>query len=545
MPATSVHPSAGVYTNEIDLSQRVRAASTSIGAIIGAAPKGPVGERTLVTDKEELRLNFGYGDAKKYGYMLFCAEPFLAQSSQLYVTRLVNGALTAGAYLTVDNPAAAVPQLSLTNFDDGSNNPLGVVDPMNNLAFDPSDPSITNTLMFFAAANPGEWNNKIAVKLRPSNPKGLPVGQGHDVNHFYIDVFYDYTGPNNLPVESFLVSRAHELDGGGRQMFVEDAINGSSNYIRVKNNPLCPIVGVLSEVFEFLDGGTDGDAVTADQVAVAWDLYDDPETLDVNLLISSGYDVPVVHRKMDQVARLRGDAIAILNVPDSEFEVSSAVNYKRNTLNLNSSYSALYGPFIQIRDTANNRLIYIPPSGHIAAAYAFTDTNRAVWFAPAGLSRGQVRVLGVRKKYNQGMRDALDKAQVNVIRFFPGRGYVIWGQETCQSHASAFSNVNVRRLINFMKKSIATAALVGVFDPNDAFLRLQLKRLAEDFLKPIKRGRGLYDFDVICDERNNKNDTIANGDIILDVYADPVIPAKRIHLTAFVNPTGSRFTEGS
>lgn len=545
MPATSVHPSAGVYTKEIDLSQRVQAVSTSIGVIIGEAPKGPVNQRVLITDEEELRATFGQGNAKKYGYMLFCAEPFLKQSSQLYVTRVANNALTAGAYLTVDNITASSPVLSLTNFDDGSNNPLGIDDPMTNLGFDVSDPALANTLMFICAANPGEWNNSIAVRIRPSNPKGLPVGQGHDVNTFYIDVFYEYTGPNDNPVETFLVSRSYELDGNGRQMFVEDAINNFSSYIKVKNNENCPIVGVYQEVFEFLDGGTDGDRVSTDQIANAWSLYEDAETIDVNLLISSGYDVPTVHRKMDSVARLRGDAIAILNIPDEEYEVSRAVNYKRNTLNLNSSYSAIYSPWIEIRDTSNNRKIFIPPSGHVAASYAFTDTDRGVWFAPAGLSRGQVRVLGARKKYNQGMRDALDKAQINAIRFFPGRGYVVWGQETCQSTASAFSNVNVRRLINFIKKSIATAAVVGVFDPNDDFLRLKLARIAEDFLRPIKYGRGLYDFDVVCDERNNKSDTIANGDLILDVYADPVIPAKRIHLTAFVNPTGSRFTEGA
>lgn len=544
MPVSTVHPSAGVYTNEIDLSQRVAAAGTSIGAIIGAAPRGPINQRVLITDNEELRFTFGEGNVKKYGYMLFCAEPFLNQSKQLYVTRLVNGALTAGAFLTVDNPNALVPRLALTNFDAGSNLPVGAPDPATNVHFDPSDPSIANTLLFVAANNPGAWNNTLAIKIRPSNPKGLPVGQNHDVNQFYLDVFINYTGPNNVPVESFLVSRTHELDGEGNQLYVEDRINKFSKYIVVKNNSACPIVGVYEEVFEFLDGGSDGNPITPDQVADAWDLYDDAEVLDVNLLISSGYDVPVVHRKMDQVARMRGDAMAILNVPDTEHEVSAAVNYRRNTLNLNSSYSALYSPFIQVRDTANNKMIYIPPSGYVAAAYAYTDNDRAVWFAPAGLNRGKIRVLDVRKKYNQGMRDALDKAQINAIRFFPGRGYVIWGQETLQSHASAFSNVNVRRLINFIKKSVSTAAVVSLFDPNDTFLRLQLKSMTEDFLRPIKGGRGLYEFDVVCDERNNKSDTIANGDLVLDVYVDPVIPAKRIHLTAFVNPTGSRYTEG-
>lgn len=52
------------------------------------------------------------------------------------------------------------------------------------------------------------------------------------------------------------------------------------------------------------------------------------------------------------------------------------------------------------------------------------------------------------------------------------------------------------------------------------------------------RGRGLYWFEVICDERNNTPEIIANGDVMLDVYIDPVLPAKRIHLNAIVPKTG-------
>ena len=107
-----------------------------------------------------------------------------------------------------------------------------------------------------------------------------------------------------------------------------------------------------------------------------------------------------------------------------------------------------------------------------------------------------------------------------------------------QSHASALSNINVRRLLIVLKNSIADAVLFGVYEPNDRFLRTQLVGVAESILIPIKRGRGLYGYEVICDERNNTNDTIANGDLILDVYIDPVIPAKRIHLNAIIPKTG-------
>lgn len=541
----TVHPSAGVYANEIDLSQRVSAVSSSIGAIVGAARKGPVGERTLITDTAELIEIFGEPDARRYQYMVYCADAFVRRSTELYVTRVVNGALTAGAYLTVDDPNSASPMLSLTNFDDGANNPRGVEDPMNNLAFNPGDADLDSNMLFICAHNPGEWNNKISVRIKPSNPKGMPVGEGHDTRHFIIEVYYDYTGPNNLPVEKYVVSRRlGEVDGNGRPMFVEDVINNNSRYIKVKNNQHCPEYPVVSQVFEFLGGGTDGDRVTHDQVAEAWGLYDDPEEIDVNILINAGYTSPNVQRTMVALAESRQDATAVLDMPDEHYEVANAVNYRRNDLNINSSYGALYGPWVEIRDTFNNKKMFVPPSGLIAGAYAGTDSDRALWFAPAGLNRGGLKILGVRKKYNQGARDALDRAQINAIRFLPGRGYVVWGQETLQSHASALSNVNVRRLINFIKKSISTAANVGVFDPNDEFLRLKLRSIAEGFLNPIKNGRGLYDFDVICDERNNKSDTIAAGTLVLDVYADPVIPAKRIHLTAHVQPTGSLFNEG-
>lgn len=534
-----VHPSAGVYTKETDLSQRVAAVSSSIGAIVGEAEKGDIGTKTLITDTAELQQMFGNTNAQKYRFMMYCAHAFLQQSGRLYVTRVADQALTAGAYLTVDDPQAPTPILGLTNFDDGANQPLGVDDPMTNKHFNVGDVGLDSTMLFVCARNPGEWNNKIALKILPSNPLGLPVGQGHDTRHFIIEVYYDYTSPNNPPVERHIVSRRRgEVDGNGQPMFVEDVVNVSSQYIRIKNNDHCPEYPVVNPVFEFLAGGSDGNRVTDDAISEAWKLYDDPEELDVNILINGGYTSPIVQRTMTNIAEQRQDAVAILDIPDAHYEVANAVNYRRNDLNINSSYAASYAPWVQIRDTHNNKKLYVPPSGLVAAAYAYTDTARALWFAPAGLNRGGLNILGVRKKYNQGMRDALDKANINAIRFLPGRGYVVWGQETMQSHASAFSNVNVRRLVNFMKKSIATASMVGVYDPNDEFLRLHLRSISEGFLEPILNGRGLYDYDVVCDERNNKPDTIANGDLMLDVYADPVIPAKRIHLTAHVQRTG-------
>lgn len=540
----TVYPSAGVYTKETDLSQRIAGVSSSIAAFVGAAPKGPVGERTPIFDTTDLELTFGKRDAGKFGFMLYCADAFCRVSPRAYVTRVVNGALTAGAYVTADDVSAATPILSINNFDNGDNVPVGRLDPINTVGFNPGEPDIENNLMFICAVDPGKWNNGISVRIRPSNPRGRDVGQDHNVLHFYIDVYYDYTGPNNTPVESFLVSRREgEVDTEGQSLFVEDRINTRSKYIRVKNNPHCAELPILTSPFEFLAGGTDGNPVTSDQIAQAWELYDDAENIDVNLLVNCGYATPTVQRKMVAVARNRFDAFAILDMPFDKVEPALAVAYRRNDLNINDSYGALYSPWLQVRDTVNNKKIMVPPSGHVAAAYARTDQERALWFAPAGLRRGLLSVLGLNASYKQGARDALDQAQINVIRSMTGRGVVIWGAETLQTTKSALSNVNVRRLINYIKKAISTGVAFGVFDPNDDFLRAQLKNISDSFLQPIKEGRGLYAYETVCDERNNTNDTIAAGDLMLDVYADPVIAVKQIHLTAHIQKTGTRYSE--
>jgi len=540
--STSANPSPGVYVRELDLSQRIAAASTSIGAIVGASNKGPVMERTLITSVKNFIETFGPPDPKT-SYMHYCALQFLSESSRLYVTRVASpDALTAGAYWSVDDPSASVPIIHLTNFDDGTNNPLGKPDPVNTVGFDPQTPGIANIFGFFCAANPGEWNNTIMIRIKPSTKKGATSPD--DPLVFWVEVFLNYTSPRQLPNESFLVSRDYRLDGYGNQMNISEVINNRSSIIRYVANPYAaPAVPILTDTSEFLDGASNGSRPSDALINLGWELYRDPEQVDVNILINGGYATPGVQLKMDDLCQTRMDCIAVLDIPSTEQDTARAIAYKRNTLNLDSSRSAIYSPDLKIYDQYNDFQVFVPPSGFVAAAYAKTDYVAETWFAPAGMSRGDMKILGVRKTYNQGDRDALALAQINPMRVFPGKGYKIWGADTCQSMASALSNVNVRRLLNFVEKSISIAALYSVFDPNDAILRAFLREMCERFLQPIKNGRGLYKFQVVCDESNNTPETIAAGELILDVYLDPVIPAKRIQLNAVIMKTGANYKE--
>lgn len=532
--------SAGVYVREIDLSQRVAAASTSIGVIVGASQRGEVNKRTLVTSVRQFIEEFGE-PTPAFSQLHYHAIRFLKESSRLYVTRVANGALTAGAYLSVDDLSAPSPILKLNNFDDGTNQPLGKDDPFNNLGFDPEEPGIEKVLGFFCAVNPGSWNNGLFIRVRSSAKPGVTLPD--DPYLFWVEVFQEYRSARQAPDEAFLVCRDYYVDGFGEQLQIEEVINRKSKLIRYRPNPNAPIkVKILNQANVYLGGGTVGDRPTESQVVQGWELYRDPESVTANIFIQGGYDSVPVQQVMVDICEDRMDAIAVLDTPRNQQALTDAIYFRRNDLNLDSSYGAIYSPDLLIYDEYNDRELYVAPSGYAAAAYAYTDNVAASWFAPAGIQRGLLDVRGVREVYNQGDRDALVDAQINPMRVMPGIGYVIWGADTLAVMPSALNNINVRRLMNLLESSIKNAALYQVFEQNDEILWSRLTDMCVRFLKPIRDGRGLYWFNVVCDSSNNTNETQANGDTILDIYVDPVLPAKRIHLNATVNRRGQTAT---
>lgn len=539
------NPSAGVYGNIIDLSERIPTVSSSIAAFVGEAQKGPVGVPTLLTDVEERRAKFGTLSPQKYGFAGYGIEQYLKVSNRGYFLRVVNNAKTALAYLTVDDTAASDPILRLVNNSiPGTNTPQGVDDPLNTVGFLPTQPGVANILGYFCAIDPGKWNDDITIMVSPSNPAGVPLrGNGHNPRHLVVNVYFGQLIAGVAAVERFVVSRSYEVDEDGNQMFIEDVINSQSNYIRFKNNELCPTFDFVTTAQETLSGGSDGARVTNDQIIEAWEKYADPERIEVSLLVNSGYTHHLVQHKMLEIAARRQDAYAILDLPSDKQKVADAVAYRRQTLNANSYFGGIYGPDVLIYDPYTDRRIYVPISGHIASVMAYTDNVRRLWFAPAGITVGNLNVLGLREIYDQGGRDALSEAQVNHVRKLPrGAGYCVWSQYTLYNRASSFQDCNVVRLSLYVLKANKRFLVNKLFDPQDSFLRSQIKTSADDFMNPIKAGRGVYEFSNVCDERNNTPDIIANNDLVLDMIYDPVIATKRVHVRFNLNPKGSRMT---
>lgn len=550
--------SPGAYVREIDLSYRVQAISSSIGAIVVQSSKGRTDRPYLCTSVADYLDMFG-APHPKYGMAGYSAITFLEQSSRLWVKRIAKGALHGGVVFS------KVPQAGGGSISALKPLIIGEPDPFNTLEL--SDD------MIFCVFSIGPGKTDLTITLEPNNST--------EDGGFWMSV---YEPKKNTPTEKYLVSLEYRTDGFGSQMFIEQRVNIRSKLVRVivNKNTQEPLTDALVDngptvtpmhpdgihVATF-GGGVDAqpislsDPADVSYITQAWDHFADPEALDVNILINGGWTQSEVQLKMDQIAQNRRDCIAVLDVPsDLQDDVNKISLWRKGqdpyalnqidtdglgmnpvTAMFDSSYSAIYTPDLLVYDQYNSMQLYVPPSGHVAAAYARTDKERALWFSPAGMVRGRLNVQGVRKVYNEGMREVLTAIQINPMRVVPNHGIKIWGDSTAQTRASALSNVNVRRLLCYLEKSLSIALMYSVFDPNDNILRAQIRSICDDFLRPLQYNRAIKEYAVVCDDRNNLPENTDAGELMVDVYLKPVLPAKVIVLSAVLTKTGADFNE--
>lgn len=356
---------------------------------------------------------------------------------------------------------------------------------------------------------------------------------------------YDNSVSKSNAVETFSCTLSDYTDGMGSQLEVTQQINGVSNYIRVLSNSGSFLTdpAIFSVARTTFGVGDSGAAVQASDIINGWQDFADEEDVEVRILINGGYAIPSVQLAMDTICQNRQDCISILDVPSNKQSADLAIDYRNIDLNLNSNRSTLYAQDVFIQDSYSNKRLFVPPSGHIAGVYAYTDNTTYPWFAPAGMNRGQLRVLATRYKYNKGERDNLWKAQINYIRTFNGLGRVVWEQRTLQVMQSGFSFVNVRRMMDTVSIAVRRALIFDLFEPNDDFLRLQLKTMIEDYLRIIQQARGIKKFLVVIDDRNNPPYFADQGQLNIDMLITPIIPAEKIRLRGTLTKQGADFGE--
>ena len=276
----------------------------------------------------------------------------------------------------------------------------------------------------------------------------------------------------------------------------------------------------------------------------AFSLLSNTDYYDMNLLVTPGI-IDSLHPSVTSAARSlatnRQDTFYVMDSNPISDSISAVVN---QVTTLDSNYSAVYWPWLEIPSRNPNKPIFVPPSVMIPGVLSFNDKVQAPWYAPAGLNRGSMETVSDTYKHlSQSDRDALYTARVNPIANFVNDGVVVFGQKTMQARPSALDRINVRRLLIEVKKFIASSTKYLVFEQNTSATRNKFLNIVNPYMEQIKARQGLYAFRVIMDGTNNTADLIDQNIMYGQIFMQPTRTAEFIILDFNIQPTGAAFPE--
>ena len=295
----------------------------------------------------------------------------------------------------------------------------------------------------------------------------------------------------------------------------------------------------------------------------AIDLVADPDFVEFDLAAMPGVTNDSLNTRLLTACEERADSLAVLDIrggykPSHENKSAETANLGSveetvtvlKDLNLNSSYGCAFYPWVKVRDTGANSILYVPPSVVALGTFSSAQRKSAVWFAPAGFTRGGLSegsaglpVLGVRERLTSAERDRLYEANINPIASFPAEGIVIFGQKTLQVTRSALDRINVRRLLIYVKKEISRIASRVLFDQNVQQTWDRFTGQVIPFLEGVQAGLGLTDFKVLLDDTTTTPDLIDRNILYAKIFLKPARAIEFIALDFIVTRSGASFDD--
>lgn len=568
----------GIKITEKNLSEVITPSGTSVGALVGPAYQGPTNQRILVTNNKEFFQTFGTptsGATSEFGY--YAADEFLKQSGFMWFVRTTTSADTVGT-VEFTGTTSATPALfsegdtasvlATAGFEDGNK--------LNN--YYPMETSSNAAGGITIGANScGEHSKNIGISIVTSASATTTSGVGFeygynwegkyptDWEYYRINVYTKLdktsdveagwtTGTSAIsavvPEESFIVSN-NELakDFEGKSLYVKDVINGFSSLIYAV--PGTDVTFLNKDwAAEGISSLIEGDS-TIDMTSVVdgWDLFANADAVSPDILIapydSTSTNTPAKNALIAAAttADIRKDCMAVVNVGSETDSPTTIAAAKGAISSYNSSYVACYGGWDLIFDSFSGKNLYVPKSVFAAAGIAKNDNLGQPWTAPAGLSRGTIPSLGQFKIFNESEIGYMYNANVNTSKRVRGAGDIMWGQKTGQVKTTATDRINVRRLLNYIKKSIEPGLLAYMFEQNTEKLRSRVSNNLESFLRTVQAGEGLTDYQVVVDETNNTAQVIDNNELAIDIYVQPTKTIEFINVQVIITRTGVSFAE--
>lgn len=566
--ATIPSASPAVNFREIDLTGRVQSETSSTGAIVGNFMWGPVDSPVLVSNEAGLVSTFG-SPSTDNSIDFHNAASFLRYSDTLNVVRMVDSdGLNARAEAT-----AAAPLIKNAVDFDGQQSALGDSDHT------------------FIARYPGTMGNGLTIQICPNGAfdgwtyenefDGEPAtsvyadardGTNDEVHIVVVDTLGAFTGTPGTVLETFpyvsMATDAKTYDGTSN--YAVDVVNARSQYVWMvgwdsdyTNTGAAGTAttagtpkdfdGAGLEVGEFeLSGGVDSGALAqAEYLAGIDNHFTDPETTTIDFIIAPSLSAQSDQASLisDYVATAEGRKDCLVVASPGRSGVTSGTSQNSTVVTFaaslpSSSYLVVDNNFLKVYDKYNDKYIFIPAAPSTAGLMAATEQNSAPWFSPAGTRRGNyLGVAGLAYNPIKAERDALYKVGINPIANLPGTGILLYGDKTRLLRPSAFDRINVRRLFLVMERAISRYAKDILFEFNDEFTRAQFVGVVEPYLRDIQAGRGITDYQVVCDETNNPPSIVDNNEFVASVFVKPARSINFITLNFVAVRTGVSFEE--
>lgn len=404
--------------------------------------------------------------------------------------------------------------------------------------FDSADHESGVHLFTLYAFADGLWGDNLSFAVKTSKK---PI-DGVDVDVFSLEVYENQRG-KNVAVEFF----ADLTLDPATSRFAEKIVNSptiGSRFVTFEavEDDTSKVTDSGADLIA-LEGGSDGtvSGIDGSDYATAFEEFAGIE----GMLLVNAPGIDEV-QELASAVQSRGDSVIIADLP-----VDYNVNSDQSQVP-SSSFLVAYHPWIYVNDPApgsvRGSLQLVPPGATVAGMIARTDSQRGVFKAPAGVNAGLSNVVAPYVRLSDSDLDTLATSHINAIRSLQGIGTAVMGART-RWWEDVHQFLSVRRTTNYVKQRAILASRFALFEPNSPDLWEQLRVANGAYLSDLWVAGGLVGtsatdaFYVKVDASNNTPQTMANGELHVEIGIAPVFPAEFIIIHVGQIDGGSIFVE--
>ena len=301
--------------------------------------------------------------------------------------------------------------------------------------------------------------------------------------------------------------------------------------------------------------GLDGQGITSDYYAYLSGIrqFSNPEAVDINVFATPGIDyvnnLSLVEEAIEMIEEERADSLYVVTTPDkpkgaSDYEDEmytpddAVANLEDSSID--SNYTCTYYPWVKYLDTDNNQYVNLPVTKDVVRNLAMTDNKSFAWYAPAGISRGNVDCVRAHFITKVGDEDVLYEGRINPVKTFATDGVKIWGQKNLQVNESQLDRIAIRRLLLRLRKLIAISCIGLIFEPNDATTKKSFLSTVTPILDNMKSNRGISDYRI---EVTDTAETRERRELPCKIYIKPIQALEWITIDFVVTPESVSFDD--